>query len=291
MLLFALAAPLLAAAGAGPRTRVAVLLGLVGLYVPLAGAGASLQRAGVMAVAGLVATAAGRPRSRWYALLLAAAATLAVNPLAAADPGWQLSFAAVAGILVLAPPLRRGLGGLPRTVAEGAAITLAATIATAPLLAHHFGAFSLAGLAANLVAIPIVAPIMWLGMLQVALAQTGAALAPVVSLLGHANVELAGLLEALARRFAEVPGAQLKLPLRSAWAVAGSYAGIAARALGRGMGVRGLGPWLATGAAEWGRLPVRRRGVASALGAGVGGVGGLSATATPAAPSAPTISF
>ena len=100
-LLCALAIPLLAAARAGPRTRVAVLLALVGLYVPLAGSGASVQRAGVMAAAALVALAAGRPGSTSYALLLAAAVTLGMNPRASGDPGWQLSFAAVAGMMAL----------------------------------------------------------------------------------------------------------------------------------------------------------------------------------------------
>jgi len=70
---------------------------LVALYVPLAGGGPSIQRAGVMGIAGLVAALAGRPASRWYALGLAAAVTLGVNPHAAAEPGWQLSFATGAG--------------------------------------------------------------------------------------------------------------------------------------------------------------------------------------------------
>ena len=48
-----------------------------------------------MGAAGLIAALAGRPRSRWYALLLAAAVTLAIDPRAAGDVGWQLSFAAV----------------------------------------------------------------------------------------------------------------------------------------------------------------------------------------------------
>ena len=39
--------------------------------------------------------------------------------------------------------------------------------ATAPLLAHHFGTLSLAGLPANVLALPVVAPIMWLGLLRV----------------------------------------------------------------------------------------------------------------------------
>ena len=76
-------------------------LALVALYVPLAGGGPSIQRAGVMGVAGLVAALAGRPASRWYALGLAAAVTLALNPRAAGEPGWQLSFAAVVGLLAL----------------------------------------------------------------------------------------------------------------------------------------------------------------------------------------------
>ena len=53
---------------------------------------------------------------------------------------------------------------MPRLLAEGVAITLAATVATAPLLAHHFGSVSVAGLVANVLALPLVAPIMWLGM-------------------------------------------------------------------------------------------------------------------------------
>src|SRR5204863_278875 len=83
-------------------------------------------------------TSAARPASRSYALLLAAAVTLAVNPRAAADAGWQLSFAALVGILSVGPPLRRLLMAPLRSVpagqalAEGMALTLAATLATAP---------------------------------------------------------------------------------------------------------------------------------------------------------------
>ena len=44
-------------------------------------------------------------------------------------------------------------------------MTAAATVATAPLMAHHFDSFSLAALPANLLALPAVAPAMWLGML------------------------------------------------------------------------------------------------------------------------------
>ncbi|HEX8052817.1 MAG TPA: ComEC/Rec2 family competence protein, partial [Thermoleophilaceae bacterium] len=235
VLLCALAIPLIAALGGGIRARVAVLSVLVLLYVLVAGAGPSLQRAAAMAVVGLAALAVGRARSRWYALLLAAAITLAVDPRAAAEPGWQLSFAAVAGILLLAPPLSRTLRALPRPLADGAAMTLAATVATGPIAAHHFEAVSLAGLVANLAALAVVAPIVWLGMVQAALGIAAGAVPGelpaldalamrAAELLGHVNDAFVGALIRIATEFAALPGAQLRLPLASPVRVIAAYA-------------------------------------------------------------------
>ncbi|MEA2296303.1 MAG: competence protein ComEC [Solirubrobacteraceae bacterium] len=188
------------------RARLVAALVLVALYVPLTGAGPSIQRAGVMGAAGLVAALAGRPASRWYALLLAAAVTLALNPYAAAEAGWQLSFAAVAGLLWLGPPIRLALerARVPRGVAEAAALTVAATLTTAPLLAVHFGRVSLVSLPANLVAAPVVAPVMWLGMLAAAVGQVGpVAAGPLTVVDGW----LVGFLDDVARAAAAVPHA------------------------------------------------------------------------------------
>jgi competence protein ComEC len=175
MLLAILATPLLALAGVPLRTRLITIALIIAVYVPVAGAGASIQRAGVMGVAGVVASLASRPTARWYALGLAAAVTLAIDPRATADIGWQLSFCAVAGLLILAPSLIRLLardrGGIRRALAEGAAMTLAATLATAPIAAHHFGTVSLTAIPANLIALPAIAPAMWLGMLSGAVGQ------------------------------------------------------------------------------------------------------------------------
>src|SRR4051812_4686410 len=242
MLLAALAAPLLAAAGLSPRARACVLLALIGVYVLLAGAGPSLQRAGVMGAAGIVALTASRPASRSYALLLAAAATLALNPRVSGDPGWQLSFAAVVGILVLAPSLRGGVRPVPRARAEGVAITVAATLCTAPLLAYHFGSVPLASLPANLLALPAVAPAMWLGMLKIGLGQVaaiggGAGHAAVASAdaLGRLADPLVGYIAWLAERFGAGHGSGLRLPLHRPWAVVAAYAvlAVAAGALAR----------------------------------------------------------
>ncbi len=176
-LLALLAMPLLAAFGIPLRTRLVWILGAIVVYVPLAGAGPSILRAGVMGGVSVLATLAGRRSSRLYALALAAVVTLAVDPGIGTDVGWQLSFAAVLGILVLARSLRVaiaariGARGWRGALAEGAAVTVAATLATAPLIAFHFESVSTTTLFANLLALPAVAPAMWLGMLAAVGAQ------------------------------------------------------------------------------------------------------------------------
>jgi competence protein ComEC len=176
-LLALLAMPLLGAFGIPLRERLLWTLALIAVYVPVAGAGPSIQRAAVMGAVGVLATLGGRRGSRLYALALAARVTLAIDPGIGSDVGWQLSFAAVLGILLLASPLRRaiearlGKGPWRRALAEGVAVTVAATLATAPLIAFHFERLSTTTLAANVLALPAVAPAMWLGLCGAALAQ------------------------------------------------------------------------------------------------------------------------
>jgi len=209
-LLLALALPLLAYAGLGLRGRLIGALALIALYVPLAGAGPSIQRAGVMGAATSVAALAGRPASRWYALLLAAAVTLALNPRASSDPGWQLSFAAVAAIALLANPTAAALRArrVPQPVADATAMSLAATLGTAPLLALHFHQLSLVGVPANLLAAPAVAPITWLGMLAATLGQLSPHLA---APLNAVNAYLLAYVGAIAHAAASLPHASVDL--------------------------------------------------------------------------------
>ncbi|MBS1844181.1 MAG: ComEC/Rec2 family competence protein [Actinobacteria bacterium] len=185
-LLALLAMPILAAFGIPLRERLVWAIGLIAVYVPLAGSAPSIQRAGVMGAVGLLATLAGRRASRLYALGVALVATLAIDPSVAADVGWQLSFAAVLGILLLAAPIRGcvvarlGEGRWRHALAEGIAVTVAATLATGPLIAFVFEEVSLTSLAANVLAMPAVAPAMWLGMVSAALSQVpGIPLTPI----------------------------------------------------------------------------------------------------------------
>jgi competence protein ComEC len=233
-LLALLAMPVLALFGLPLRARLVWMLGLIAVYVSLAGAGPSIQRAGVMGALGVLAMLGGRRASRLYTLALAALVTLGLDPGIASDVGWQLSFAAVLGILLLASPLatavcaRLGVrGAAGRTVIDAAAMSAAATIATAPLIAFHFGELSTVSLAANLLALPAVAPAMWMGMLVAAGAQVPGF---PVGVLNAVEALLLGYVAEVAARCARPGWASLEVRLGPVGLLA-SYAAIAVAAL------------------------------------------------------------
>jgi competence protein ComEC len=141
-------------------------------YAAIVGGGPSVVRAAATGVLASLAWLVGSARDPWHLLALAAAAVLALDPWAVVGPGFQLSFAAVAAIHALAPPIRSWLEGtaMPLRLCAPFAISLACTLATAPVALVHFGRTSLvASLPANLLALPAVAPLLWLALATCAL--------------------------------------------------------------------------------------------------------------------------
>ena len=120
----------------------------------------------------LAALFVGRPRSVLPALGLAAAVMVAVDPNVLWSVSFQLSFAAMAGIALLAEPLDRRIRSLyehgvlsridlPPVVSQAVtagsyvlAMTVAATLATLPLVAFYFQRVSLVGLPTTLLVLP-----------------------------------------------------------------------------------------------------------------------------------------
>jgi competence protein ComEC len=264
VLLAILAALVLSLAGVSIRARLVWILVLIGVYVLVTGAGPSIQRAGVMGAAGVAAALAGRPRSRWYIVVLAAAVTLGLNPRAAGDIGWQLSFAAVVGILLFCAPLARVLAGpdpgrARRALAEATALTISATLATAPLMSLQFGVVSLVSLPANLAAVVAEAPVMWLGMLAAACGQL--AWIPIEPITWLAGL-LAAYIAQVAAWFARPGWAQVALGVDGVGALVAIYA-----ALGGGLivALRWTGRRRSLRLRTSGRRGRRRLGVASCV--------------------------
>jgi competence protein ComEC len=153
-------------AGVGRTARSFVLIPLVIVYTVLTGASPSIVRAGVAGVLALLAGLVSRPSDGWLLWFAPAAWLLTVNPNTLFDVSFQLTFAAVAGLLLLSRPLTDLLRGLPPSIAEGVAVTTAASIATAPVSVFTFGSASVVGVPANVAGAFVLGPIMFLGMLS-----------------------------------------------------------------------------------------------------------------------------
>ena len=163
-LLVALIVVVVWVAGGTRRQALWCSLAVIVLYVSVVGLSPSVLRAGLAGIVGCLVWLLGRPGDAWRALGLGLGLLLAWNPYAIYDPGLQLSFAAVAGILLIAPRVRHwaAASGIPELVVAAVAVTTAATIATAPISWWHFGrATILAAIPANLLAAPAVPLALW----------------------------------------------------------------------------------------------------------------------------------
>jgi competence protein ComEC len=140
----------------------------VWLYVLLTGMHCPAYRAGIMFSLFLLALWLGRPYSALPSIALAGALTVLADPQVLWSASFQLSFAAVLGIVLLVPVFQEasvrllgmtvGAEGRVALVARpaltGIAVALGATVATFPLIAYYFESASLVGIPASLVALP-----------------------------------------------------------------------------------------------------------------------------------------
>ncbi len=187
--------------------QLAALAAILG-YVLAVGWQPSVVRAGVAGALASLAWLLSRPRDRWHFLALGAAVLLAWTPASLLEPGFQLSFTAVASIFLLVPPLVRTLEGypVPRALALVLAVSTACGAATAPILWFQFGEVPLYSLLANALATGAMP-------LLLGLALIGALVEPVLPsaalALAWTNGWIAAYVATCARAVAELPYAQV----------------------------------------------------------------------------------
>jgi competence protein ComEC len=206
-------------------------LPVVMAYVLISGAGPAAVRAALMAGAAMLAATGARRTDPIPMLALAAALMLGIAPQLIEDPGFQLSFLGTAGILLLAAPIAERIPG-PRLVAEPFAVTLAAQIATAPVMAGTFGVISIIGPIANAAVLPLL-PVM------IVTGGCGAILSTLIPALGWALLQLTGLganaVVAIAQVLTALPGSAIQVGnWPASWSVAegaGMVAGLATLAV------------------------------------------------------------
>ena len=159
------------------RRRAAwmTLLG-VAAYTIFVGAAASVVRAAVMGGLAIFAAQTGRRAHGLTTLAFASLLMTLWNPLVLWDVGFQLSVAATAGLVLFSHDFERILKGMlrrmfaaetarqvTRLLSEPIAVSLAAQVATLPLIVLYFGQLSLVTLIANALVVPLQPYIMLAG--------------------------------------------------------------------------------------------------------------------------------
>lgn len=210
------------------RSQVITGLLTIGFFAIVTRGEPSVLRASVMAALALSAFLFGRRHDPLHGLVLAFTGLLAFDPFLLWSIGFQLSFAAALGILVLTPRILDRLGRLPRPLAEALAVGVGAQAAVFPLLAFHFEKISIVAVPANLAAFGLVAPITILGF-------AGGIFGAIWEPPGRFLLELAGpfvgLLRRLAHFFAAIPGSSVEVDDLGAPRVVALYLIVAGSAL------------------------------------------------------------
>ena len=201
----------------GGRWALATPLCAIWLYALLTGMAPPVVRAAIMGSLYLGGRLTGRQSAGLPALSAAAGTMAGLEPRLLLDVSFQLSFAAVASLVLLAAPITDGLNSLATERLgrqEGAlrvlrgfntalAVGIAATIGTLPLIAFAFNSVSLVGIPVTMLALPAV-PLMLVG--SAAAAFLGILWQPLGQMAGLLAWAPLSYLLALVHTVASVPG-------------------------------------------------------------------------------------
>ena len=199
-------------AGIGRLVGEGLAIVIVLAYALAVGWQPSVVRAAVAGILASLGWITARPRDRWHAMAVGALVLLAWTPSAALDPGFQLSFAAVAAIFVVVPRVAGVPDAypVPRGLWDVLVVAVACGLVTAPIVWIHFGAVALWTVPANVVAEPAMPPL-------IALSLAAAAIEPVLPDAAAALAWLAGGCAAwialVARVVSGWPSAQIRSPV------------------------------------------------------------------------------
>ncbi len=113
-------------------------------------------RATLMGVSVVLGNLTGRPGSIWGSLSISVIVILLLAPSSITSISFQLSVAALIGILLLFPKLDYFFSFLPKLIREGVSLTMAANLSTFPITVASFGGYSIISPISNLILGPLI---------------------------------------------------------------------------------------------------------------------------------------
>jgi competence protein ComEC len=210
-------------------------LAITWLYALLAGMHPPIIRAATMGSLFLIAEYLGRQRSAIIALAFAAAVMVGVQPHLLWTVSFQLSFLAMAGLILLYPYFqawgRKGVVSLfgareriaaaGNIITDGLAASLAAIVAVGPLIAYNFGVVSLVALPGTFFSLPALPFIIVMAAL---VAFVGLLVSVAAQILGWLAWLFLSYLVFVVQGFDALPHSSLEVSGVSTWHIWGYYA-------------------------------------------------------------------
>ncbi len=185
--------------------RLVTTVGVLMLFGAMTRWEPSVLRAGAMVSVAVLAAHLGRPAQGVRVLALAVSGLLLVDPFLVHSVGFALSVGATLGITTLAAPCARRLPG-PVWLRESLGTTLAAQVGVLPVLIPVFGSLPLISIPANLLAVPLAAPLTIWGLVAGGVGGVLATSAPAIAeALQWPTLVLAEAVLGIAAAAAEVP--------------------------------------------------------------------------------------
>ena len=219
-------------------------LAVIWLYGLVSGMSPSATRACIMGSVYLASLAFGRQRGSLAPIGCSAALMVAVSPSVIYSISFQLSFAAIAGIAAFSDVFgeslrtfierrvgrRSGWRSPLAAVVDMLGVSVAATIATLPLIAFHFERVSTLGVPASVLTLPALP---FLIVSSAGTAFMGLVSTPLATPLGWIAWGTGAYLSSVVTLLAGLPGASVDIGNLPAWAVVAYYGGLALAYLGR----------------------------------------------------------
>ena len=170
-------------------SQVAIILS-IWAFVFLTGMSTSVVRSAIMLTVYALLAIGHRQKMSVNTLAFTAIIMLLVSPQALYDVGFQMSFMAVFSILLFTPLFYRPFSSeylmthrLVKWLWGMVAVSIAAQIGVAPLIAYYFGRFSCFFLLTNFIVIPAATLILYLSLVTLLIPSIGVILASIVGLL------------------------------------------------------------------------------------------------------------
>ncbi len=224
---------------ANPARVAVIVLAALAVFLFIIPARVPIVRSGIMAALLWIGFAAGRATGALNLTALAALVVLIWRPGDLATPGFQLSFAVVAGLLLftgrvsrwiwpipLEPPRRHLLAAVARSVVDYLAVSIVASLIALPLVAYHFQFVSPFATVWSWLAVPLIIVLLAVGYLKILVATI---LPSVGVLLGVPMQWLTSATTGLVERAADLPLIAFDLPTKPSifWVVTVLAVGVA----------------------------------------------------------------